>query len=43
MLASILSEIDLQKKYLKNAEIETIYLGGGTPSVLTANELDVLF
>ena len=43
MLAAILSEIDLQKKYLKNAEIETIYLGGGTPSVLTANELDILF
>ena len=42
MLTAILSEIDLQKKYLKNAEIETIYLGGGTPSVLTANELDIL-
>lgn len=42
MLTAILSEIDLQKKYLKNAEIETIYLGGGTPSVLTVNELDIL-
>ena len=43
MLGAILSEIDLQKKYLKNADIESIYLGGGTPSVLTVNELDILF
>ena len=43
MLSAILKEIDLQQNYLKGAAIETIYLGGGTPSVLTAQELKVLF
>ena len=43
MISAILSEIDLQKLYLENAEIETIYLGGGTPSVLTAKELEIIF
>lgn len=44
MLSSILKEIELQKDYLgENAIIETIYLGGGTPSVLTSSELNILF
>lgn len=43
MLLAILKEIDLQHDYLKEAEIDTIYLGGGTPSVLTAKDLNVLF
>ncbi len=43
MLAAILIELDLQKDYLKGAIIETIYFGGGTPSLLTVNDLDAIF
>jgi oxygen-independent coproporphyrinogen III oxidase len=43
LLAALLDEIAIQKNYLKGAEIETIYLGGGTPSVLTIKDLDILF
>lgn len=35
-------ELTLQKDYLQGEPIETIYLGGGTPSLLTAHELEIL-
>lgn len=38
MLQSIQNELTLQKNYLKEP-IETIYFGGGTPSILLAKEL----
>ncbi len=34
------NEIALRKNYLENETIETIYFGGGTPSVLTEKQLD---
>ncbi len=37
------AELTLQKEYLKSEPVETIYLGGGTPSLLDAYELDILF
>ncbi len=37
---ALLREIELQKNYLEGEEIETIYLGGGTPSLLSLAELD---
>ena len=35
-------EIELQKGYLENETIETIYFGGGTPSVLETSEINAL-
>ncbi|MFD0792654.1 radical SAM family heme chaperone HemW [Mucilaginibacter litoreus] len=42
MMQAILHEIEMQKDYLGNENIETIYFGGGTPSVLSADEIDRL-
>ena len=42
LLQCLISEIKLQKKYLDDEVIETIYFGGGTPSILNADELNLL-
>lgn len=42
MLKALRHELFLRKNYLGNQPIETIYFGGGTPSLLSANELQVL-
>ncbi len=39
LVEAILTEIDLRLPYLKNKNIETIYFGGGTPSLLSEKEL----
>ena len=39
LIEAILTEIDLRLPYLKNKNIETIYFGGGTPSLLSEKEL----
>ncbi len=39
MAAAIVSEIALQKDYLGNEAVDTIYFGGGTPSLLSEEEL----
>ena len=36
---ALLKEIVLQKKYLQGKTIDTIYFGGGTPSLLSSKEL----
>jgi oxygen-independent coproporphyrinogen-3 oxidase len=43
MLQAIKLELELRKNELVNEKVETIYFGGGTPSILTSNELKVIF
>lgn len=40
MVSSLIHEIKLRKDELNNDVIETIYFGGGTPSMLTQSEID---
>lgn len=37
---ALLNEINLQKTYLEGETIETIYFGGGTPSLLSGEEIN---
>ena len=39
MLGALLKETELQTGYLGNEVVETIYFGGGTPSLLTISDL----
>jgi oxygen-independent coproporphyrinogen-3 oxidase len=39
----LLKEIELQKDYLGNETVETIYFGGGTPSMLPLSDLQKIF
>jgi oxygen-independent coproporphyrinogen III oxidase len=43
LVAAICQEIILQKDYLPSSSLDTIYLGGGTPSLLTESELSQIF
>lgn len=42
LLQAMLKELELQKTYLAGETIETIYFGGGTPSLLSAAEISCL-
>lgn len=39
VIQSILREMELRKDFLSGETVETLYFGGGTPSVLSASEL----
>ena len=43
IIKSIVREIEIRKKYLKNEIINTIYFGGGTPSILTYKQFSEIF
>ena len=40
MVDALLNEIEMRKTYLENELIETIYFGGGTPSLLSTTDID---
>lgn len=42
MLNALRNEIKLRRQYLGNEKIETIYFGGGTPSVLNSEDIHAL-
>ncbi len=42
MILALKQELYLRKEEFKNEQIETIYFGGGTPSVLQTNEIELL-
>jgi oxygen-independent coproporphyrinogen-3 oxidase len=42
MLSAISKEIELQKDYLKGESLQSIYFGGGTPSLLSTREINQL-
>ena len=42
LLQALVKEIKLQKNYLDGETIETIYFGGGTPSLLSEGEINLL-
>ncbi|HEY2584009.1 MAG TPA: radical SAM family heme chaperone HemW, partial [Mucilaginibacter sp.] len=42
LLQSLLKEIKLQKGYLDNETVETMYFGGGTPSLLSEKEINLI-
>ena len=40
LVESLCSEIKIRQDYLENKKLSTIYFGGGTPSLMTSNELN---
>lgn len=43
LIDSIVEELRIRKDYLRNASIQTIYFGGGTPSILTKIQFERIF
>lgn len=43
MISAIVQEISLRKAYMGNMPLDSIYIGGGTPSLLTESDLILIF
>ncbi len=41
-LKALIKEIEIRKYYLNNNSIDTLYFGGGTPSLLTTDEIELI-
>lgn len=41
-IKSLIKELKLRQNYLINPEVKTIYFGGGTPSLLTSTEIQLI-
>ncbi len=42
MMKALVHELQLRRNYLDNEAIETIYFGGGTPSIVPAKDIALL-
>jgi oxygen-independent coproporphyrinogen-3 oxidase len=42
LIHALVKEIELEKNYLEDAPVETVYFGGGTPSILQTEEVSLL-
>ena len=42
VMEALISELELRKDEFSNEEVATIYFGGGTPSVLSSEEIKLL-
>ena len=42
-VGALCRELELRRPYLGNAEVDTVYIGGGTPSQLSVEELEQIF
>lgn len=43
MVDALAKELELQNDYLQNKQLQTVYFGGGTPSILSKTDLEKLF
>jgi oxygen-independent coproporphyrinogen-3 oxidase len=43
VFAAILKELEMRRDYLADSSVGTIYLGGGTPSLLSADEIKQIY
>jgi len=43
LINALIKEIETQSNFIKDEFIETIYIGGGTPSLLNEYELEIIF
>ena len=42
MISALVHEIELRKNYLSDEVVDTIYFGGGTPSIIPSKDIDVI-
>jgi len=43
LIDSIVKELSIRKDYLLDSTVNTIYFGGGTPSILTTDQFSIIF
>ena len=42
-IAALIRDLDCDLKYLQNRQIHSIFIGGGTPSLMSVNDVKELF